>query len=451
MAPAAGEVVGHGTLGDGVSPGSEGLRRTVGRWEIVGLSINDVIGSGVYLLPAAAAGLLGAWSTVSVALAGLGVGLLVLCFAEASSHFDEPGGAYLYTREAFGSFVGFEVGWMTWLARIASVASLLNGLTLAVSFLWPGAAAGWPRILLITSSLAVLTWINVVGVEAGARTAVAFAVGKLLPLLLFVGVGVFHVEWSRVAITRAPELGNLGEAALLLLFAYAGFENTPAAAGEYRNPRKDVPVALLTAMTAIIGIYCLVQVVSLGTLPGLASSESPLADAAARFLGSGAGMILTVGAVVSILGNVGNTTLLGPRYLFALATDGYGPRVLARVHPRYHTPAVAIVVQSSLALALALSGSFVQLAALSVIARLSTYMGTAAAVPFLRKRFAGSGDGFRLPGGALIPGAALLLSLAFVASATVANLLAGALALTVGGIIYRFWSGASPRGADGRG
>jgi amino acid transporter len=251
-------------------------------------------------------------------------------------------------------------------------------------------------------------------------------------------VGVFFVDWSRALAWEAPPAGTLGEAALLLLFAYAGFENAPAAAGEYRNPRRDVPFALLTMIVIITVTYTLVQVVALGTLPGLAASESPLAEAAGQFAGPAAALLLTVGATLSIVGNIGNTTLLGPRYLFALGLDGFGPSALARLHPRYRTPAVAIVVQSVLALVLALSGSFVQLAMLSVVARLTTYIGTAAAVPVLRRRFGTRPNAFRLPGGPTIPILGLLLSVVFLMSAQWQNLVAGLVALAVGAVIYRF-------------
>jgi amino acid transporter len=419
-------------------PSSPALVRAVSRWEIVGLSINDVIGSGVYLLPAAAAALLGATSVWAVVLAGFAVLLLVLCFAEASSHFDQPGGGYLYTREAFGRFIGFEVGWMTWLARVASVASLSNGLALATAFLWPAAAEGTGRTLVITLPLLLLTWINVVGVKQGARAAVFLTIAKTLPLVFFIVVGIFFVDWSRVVAFEAPRAGVMGEAALLLLFAYAGFENSPAAAGEYRNPQRDVPFALLTMILIVTLLYTAVQVVALGTLPGLAESESALAEAASLFTGQWGGLLMTIGAIISIAGNVGNTTLIGPRYLFAIARDGFGPRPLAQVHPKYHTPAAAIVTQSAVSLVLALSGSFVQLAMLSVIARLFTYIGTAAAVPVLRKRYPAREGAFRLPGGALIPVASLLICLVFMASATWQNLVAGAIGLTVGAFLYRF-------------
>ncbi|MGH7559133.1 MAG: APC family permease [Gemmatimonadota bacterium] len=428
--------------GPGPVAASQGpsLKRAVSRWEIVGLALNDVIGSGVYLLPAAAALLLGPASVWAVVLAGAAVALLVLCFAEAASHFDEPGSGYIYTREAFGEFVGFEVGWMTWLARIASIASLSNGFAQALSFLWPAATIGWTRVAVIALPLLFLTWINVVGVKSGARTAVVLTIAKVIPLLVLVAVGLFAVQWDRIFPIPAPPTDRLGEAALLLLFAYAGFENTAAAAGEYENPRRDVPFALLTMIVVVTTLYTAVQVVALGVLPDLAEKVggAPLADAAVVVLGVGGGIMMTVGAAISIEGNVGNTMLAGPRYLYALAVDGYGPRALARVHPRYRTPAAAIVTQAAVALALALSGSFVQLAMLSIIARLATYMGTAAAVPVLRRKLGVAEGGFRLLGGPVIPILALLLCFAFLASAEVANLLAGLVALAVGVVIYAF-------------
>ncbi|HEX6997668.1 MAG TPA: amino acid permease [Gammaproteobacteria bacterium] len=428
------------------APARPALLRTVSRGQLVGLAVNDVVGSGIFLLPAAAAALLGAGSILGVVLAGLAVALLVLCFAEAATYFDEPGGAYLYTREAFGRFVGFEVGWMTWLARLASVASLANGFALAVSFLWPAAAAGAPRAVIATALIALLTWLNVLGVRHGAAAAVALVVAKLVPLAVFVAVGIFFVNWLRVAAVEPPSAGALGEAALLLLFAYAGFENTPAAAGEYRNPRRDVPFALLVMILAVTLLYAAVQLVAVGTLPGIAQAEAPLAAAAGTFLGAGGAWLMTVGGVVSIAGNMGNTVLMGPRYLYALARDGYGPAVLAGVHPEHRTPAAAIVTSSTLALALALTGSFVQLAMLSVVARLVTYVGTAAAVPILRRRFGGRPGAWRLPGGATIPTLALLVSLALLASAAWGNLAAGAAALAAGAVVYRLRRGAA-RGA----
>ncbi|MCW0425891.1 APC family permease [Xanthomonas sacchari] len=418
-----------------------GLVRAVSRWQIVGLSINDVIGSGIYLLPAATAALLGPLSLWAVLLAGVAVALLVLCYAQAASYFDEPGGSYLYAREAFGRFAGFEIGWMIWLTRISSAAALSNGLADAVVRFWPAAAGGGARLGIVIGSLGLLTAINVIGVKSAARTGVALVIGKLVPLLLFVAIGVFYVDWSWAFSGKTPDphdVGNLGEAALLLLFAYAGFENIPAAAGEYRNPRRDVPFALITMIVTVTLIYAAVQVVAQGTLPNVAQSATPLADAASGFGGEALALILTVGATISILGTTSNTVMLGPRFLFALAKDGYGPAFLARVHPRFRTPAAAILLQGVLSLALALSGSFVQLALLSMVTRLFAYIGTAAAVLVLARRYRDRPGALRLPGGPLIPLAALLLALALLLSASWQNLAAAGVALLVGALFYRF-------------
>jgi APA family basic amino acid/polyamine antiporter len=413
------------------------MRRAISRWEIVGFSVNDVIGSGVYLLPAAAAAILGFASVGAVVLAGFAVLLLVLCFAEAGSYFDRPGSAYVYTREAFGDFVGFEVGWMTWLARVSSVSSLTVGFARALGYLWPAANMGWGRVLAMITPAVVLTVVNVIGVKSGVRTAVFLAITKTLPLLVFVFVGIFYVSPALASsVTAKPGSGSLGDAVLLLLFAYAGFENTAAPAGEFKNPRRDVPFALIVQVIIVTLIYSGVQWVALGTLPGVASSQTPLADAAVRFLPWG-GLLMTIGGVLSILGTNSNTVLSGPRYLFALARDGFGPRFLATLHPRYRTPAAAVVVQTCIALPLAFTGSFETLATLSAMARLATYFGTALAVPVLRRKLPQMGA-VRLPGGPAIPVAAALLCVVFAASATVRNLIAGLIALAVGVVIYFF-------------
>ncbi len=430
----------------GPAPEGPALRRAVPRWQIVGLALNDVLGSGVYLLPAAAAALLGPASLWAVAIAGGAVLLIVLCFAEASSRFEEPGGAYLYARTAFGDLAGFEVGWMTWLARVASLSSLSVGFAQALGYLLPAVTDGAPRALAIVLPLAGLAWINVVGVRSGVGAAMVLVASKCVPLLIFAGVGIVHVRWAVVA--GQPEgSGHIGEAALLLLFAYAGFENTPAPAGEFRNPRRDVPFALLVHIACVTSIYVGVQYVALGTLPHLGASETPLADAAAIFLGGWGGILLTFGAAVSILGTNSNTVLAGPRYLLALARDGYGPAFLARVHPRWRTPAAAIVLQTGIALPLALTGSFTALAALSVVARLAAYIATAAAVPVLRRRLPERPGAFRIPGGAVVPVAAVIVSSLLAASAGAAHLVAALVALAAGCVLFLLRRrGAGPMG-----
>jgi len=414
-----------------------GLLRAVSRWQIVALSVNDVIGSGVYLiLPVSAALLLGPASVWAILAAGFAVLLLVLCFAEASSLFDRPGGAIVYTQAAFGDFVGFEVGWMTWIARISSIAGLSVFFARAVGYLWPAAKSGVGQWLTIVLPLLVLTAINVRGVKSGAHTAVVLAWGKVVPLVLFVVVGIFWVDWNRIFPVPMPERANFMKAALLVLFAYAGFENTPAPAGEFRDPKRDVPFALIMQIVIVTAIYTAVQLVALGTVPNLGASPTPLADAAAMMIGPVGGLILTLGAVLSVLGTNNNTVLAGPRYLYALAEMGKLPRVFGRIHPRYRTPYIAILTQTGVALLLMLTGTAEELAVLSAIARLATYIGTAAAVPVLRRKLPATERTIRLPGGPLIPIAALAICLLFLSAAEAKNWIAGGIALAVGAAIY---------------
>jgi len=416
------------------------LRRVATRWQIVGLALNDVIGSGIYLLPAAAAGALGAASLFAVVAAGVMVGLIVLCFAEASSYFDEPGSAYLYTRVAFGDFIGFQVGWMTWLTRVAALASLSVGFARALAFLVPAVESGIGRTLAVAVPLLTLGVINIAGVKGGVRTAMFLVIGKVLPLLLFIFVGLFFISGPVLrGQTAATGGGGLGQAALLLLFAFAGFENTPVLAGEHLSPQRDIPFALVTQITIVTLIYVGVQAVCLGVLPDLAGSSTPLADAAGMFLGSWGGWLLTGGAVISILGTTSNTILAGPRYLFAMAQDGFMPRALGRVHPKTRTPAAAIALQTVVALPLALGGGFEELATLSVVARLATYLGTVAAVPVLRRKLTAAPGAFRLPGGMAIPVAAGALTIALGTSASRQDLMAATLALVAGAGLYG-WS-----------
>ncbi|MEX1246597.1 MAG: amino acid permease [Thermoanaerobaculia bacterium] len=431
------------------TPQAPGFLRAVSRWEIVALSINDVIGSGVYLiLPVAAAALLGPASVWAILAAGFAVLLLVLCFAEAGSLFDKPGGAIVYTRAAFGEFVGFEVGWMTWIARIASEASLSVFFARAVGYLWDGANHGLGQALTIVVPLLALTVINVRGIKSGARTAVFLAFGKIVPLVVLVAVGIFAVNWSRVFPVPLPESGNFMKAALLVLFAYAGFENTAAPAGEFKNPQRDIPFALIVMIAIVMAIYTLVQLVAIGTIPNLGQSPTPLADAGRLLLGPAGGLLLTVGAVLSVLGTNNNTILAGPRYLYALAESGRLPRALARIHPRYRTPYVAILTQGGVALGLigidayrhsvapGALGIAENLAVLSAMARLATYIGTCLAVPVLRRKLPSTPRTIRLPGGPVIPIAALVICLLFLSAAEKKNFIAAGIALAVGALIY---------------
>ena len=413
------------------------------------LAVNGVVGSGVYLiLPVSAAKLLGPASVWAILGAGAVVLLLVLCFAEAATLFDQPGGAYLYTRAAFGDFVGFEVGWMTWIARTVAVASLSVFFSRVVGDIWPGAREGLGQALTIVGVLGALTWINVRGIKAGARTTVVLTVGKLLPLVLLAAVGLVSAPWGRSFPVPAPDPANFGAAALLVLYAYSGFEATSGPAGEYQDPKKNLPFALIAQLAVVTALYTLVQLVAIATVPDLGHAKTPLSDAGRALMGPAGGLLLTLGAALSVLGTNNGSILAGPRYLYALAESGRLPPAFARIHPRYRTPSIAILTQSGIALAVIASDALLhridpgafgvaeELALISIIARLVTYLGTCLAVPVLRRKMAASPRAFRLPGGAAIPIAATIVCLLLLTAVEARVWIAGAIAAGAGAMVY---------------
>lgn len=417
------------------APSRGGLVRGIGRASMVALFVNAVVGAGIFGLPSSVHALLGPYALLAYVACALLVLLVVLCFAEVSSRFEDSGGPYLYARAAFGPFVGFQVGWLVWLTRVTAFAALCNLLIDYLGHLWPAAASGGVRVALACAVTLAITAVNVRGVRAAALVTNAFTIGKLAALLLFVAVGVFFIEPSRFVPGRVPALGDFSAAVLLLVFAFTGFETATVPAGEVRDPRRTLPFAILASMALIVPLYLLIQLVSIGTLPDLGTSSAPLADAAQRFAGSAGAAVVVVGALVSISGTLNGLVLAAPRLLYAMAAQGQLPGALARVHPRFHTPHLAIVLTAACMLALTLSGSFLTAVALSTITRLLAYAATCVAVPVLRRREDAAPAAFRVPAGGAVVATALLLIAWLVMHARAEELRNVAIAMAAGVVL----------------
>jgi amino acid transporter len=409
------------------------LRRALGRWDLTGVGINQVIGSGIFLLPASLALQVGGWSWIAVALVALLALLIALNFAEAGSRFEGTGGAYLYTRAAFGRFVSFEVGWMLWVARATSWASVVNGLADALGYYWPGALGGLLRTAIIATVVLSIMAVNLIGIRQSAIVVNTLTWAKLTPLVIFILVGLPYVTPAALVPGVAPGWEQISTSALLLIFAFGGYETIPVPAGEAKDPRRAVPFAMIATVLVVAVVMILVQIVSLGTLPGLAASRTPLADAAVLFMGGSGALLMTAGATVSMTGNNMGQALSGSRNLYALAEQGDLPRLFGRVHPRFQTPDFAIVFTSLVALVLALSGSFVAMAAASAVARLLVYAGTCASVLVLRREGRAA---FTIPGGPVVPVVALVVSVAILYGASALQLQVGIVAIAVGAALF---------------
>jgi len=415
------------------------LKRELGRWDLTAMGINIVVGAGIFLVPAQAAYLVGSWAPVVCIFLGF-TGLIIgLCFAEVGSRFDETGGPYLYTRAAFGRFAAFEVGWMAWFTRAAAQASVVNGLVLALGFYWPAVRGPLGRTLVIVGLTSFLAYINVRGVRLSARLINGLTIGKLVPLATFGLVGLFFVDTARLVPSGPVSWSQASSAALLLLFIFSGYEVIAVPAGEARNPRGAVPFAILATVAVITVVNTLVQVVGEGTLPSLASSQTPLADAAFGFMGRGGALLIGVGSVVSMTGTSAGQLLTASRLLFALGENRDLPTFFARVHPRFRTPSNAVLFSAAVTLTLALSGSFAALAAASAVARLITFLGVCTATLRLRHhRFDGlvRPAAFVTPFGPLVPVLGTILSLGILAGASRQQIVAGVLALVGGAGLF---------------
>jgi amino acid transporter len=302
--------------------------------------------------------------------------------------------------------VGFEVGWLTFWTRVLSGAANLNVFVLYFAALVPlaGTTGGRAATMLLVG--AVVTVINVIGVRQATWTVNLFTVAKLLPLFLLIGLGLPHVR-QEVLQTQTAAAPDWTQAVLLLVFAYGGFEAALIPAGEARDPRRDTGFALLTALAVIATVYMLVQLVVVGVVPQAAQAKAPIAAAFGVLLGPAGVIFASVAAMLSVYGWTMGNVLASPRVLYSMAERGALPGFLARVHPRFQTPHVAIVVYVVCVLALALGGTFAGNAVLAAIVRLVYYALTCLALPIFRSRKM-EPPGFHLAGAVVVAPVALV-------------------------------------------
>ena len=302
------------------------LVRSIRPWDLVGVVINGVIGAGIFGLPSKVFALAGNYSLISFILCAVCVALIVLSFAEVGSRFSATGGPYLFARETYGPLTGFTVGWLVWIARITSFSANINLLPAYLGFFFPAVATGLPRAVILTAIVVLLAVLNVRGVRKVADASNVFAMGKLLVFLIFIVVGLFFIVPGRFVLAAAPDYRSFSQTVLLLVYAFTGFEMALIPAGEIRNPERILPWALLVGMSIVVAADIAIQVVCIGTLPGLAASQRPLADAAATFLGNGGAVMITAGIVFSLSGNLNVLILSASRVMFAMAEHGQLPR-----------------------------------------------------------------------------------------------------------------------------
>jgi amino acid transporter len=421
-----------------------GLIRTVGSWTLAASIVNIIVGAGIFEVPSSLAAAVGAYAPFAFAACAAAIGAIAVCFAEGGSRVATSGGAYGYIATAFGPLAGFIAAVLLAFSDVLACGGIAAALGDVVASLAPTAWQTTVRIVLITSLIGGLAVVNILGVSGAARLSNLATIVKLLPLVVFVVVGVSAVHAGNFTLRGLPADARIGHGLILALFTFTGMEGALAASGEVRNPSRTIPQALAIAMLGVTILYMGIQSVAQGILgPSLASTKVPLADAMAQISPS-LRVLMLAGAAFSMFGWLCSDILCSPRILFALSRDGLLPQALGRLHARRHTPYAAILCYGAVALTLALSGTFNELAVLSALAVAPLYMGGCAAAWHLSRREVAL-DGpplrFRWLGAAAVVGIVSMALLIALGSAKeifgLAALLAGSAAIY--GLQTRTW------------
>jgi len=396
-----------------LSEPAKGLVRTIGRWSLVALIINTMIGASIFGLPALIAARLGRWSPIGFLVAFVGITIIAACMAEVASQFREAGGPYLYARMAFGRFLAIQNGWLTWLSRIAAVSAVANLFIIYLAEFFPRVRTPFAKAGVLTILIGFLAVVNYRGVTGGNRLSNFFTVTKVALLGFFVVTGLtalaLHPAIRVTPAATQTAAADWFEAVLLMIYSYGGFEAALIATGETRDARKDIPFALFTGIGATTLLFIAVQYLVIHTIPNVATSSAPAVDSARRFLAPLGVRIVAAGTLVSAYGYLSANMLHTPRITFAMGERGDFPAFFGKIHPRFRTPHLSIVIFAIVLLLFSIAGNFRWNAMLSSVARLFVYGSVAAALRALRKKQP-QAEAFRLPYGILIAGLALLFT-----------------------------------------
>lgn len=419
----------------------EGLIRAVGVRGLTAAIINYTIGAGIFVLPAVVAGKVGNAAPMIYVVCAVAIALIVMCFAEAGSRVPLSGGTYAYAETAFGPYVGFMIAMLLWLgANVLASAAVANVSVDTLGQIFPVFSRPAARTGFLIAMYAFFAYINIRGVKAGSRAVQTVTVGKLLPLLLLVALGLFAAKGSNLSWPGLPPAADVSRTAMMLIFAFMGFESALTPSGEVKDPVRTVPRAIFIALVSVTILYILIQVVSQGVLGAeLASNDkAPLAETARRVMGNAGRILVLVGAAISTFGFVGGDVLCSPRAVYALGRDGLLPAVFGRVHEKFRTPHVAIVTHAILCALLAVTGSFNALVVLSVLSALVVYLVCClATIQLQRKNIRVEGSiPYKVPGGRIVPLLASAIVIWLMTSSTSREFIALSIAIAVLTLIY---------------
>jgi basic amino acid/polyamine antiporter, APA family len=417
------------------SKNSYEIVRGIGRWDLVALMVNITIGSGILGLPAKLFALTGVYSVLALVLCAMLLAIVAICFAEVGSRFTTTGGPYLFTRTAFGTTPGFIVGWLYWVSRVLTFATICNLLVVYVVRVVPALQGPAWRAAIISLVVLGIAIVNLRGIRQATIVSNGLTLLKVSLLLVFGVVGIFAANAWPSAPPPLPPAADFSDAMLLGIFAFVGFEAALVSAGETRNPRRDVPFSVAMSLLIVLVLYAGVQIVCIAAVPELAKSTAPFADAAVMLWGPAGEQVIAIGAIVIMLGSLNSGFLATSRLPFAFAEQGDVPVVLARVHPRFRTPHVAIIASAVLVWLSTMASTFLSAITLATSTRMVVYIAGCIALIALRRRVDAPAAGFVAPFGPAIAIIASVLSFALLANASSRELVQLATATLVGVVL----------------
>jgi len=453
------------------APAARGLRRGLGPWASASIVVGTIIGTGVFLKTAVMAQYGGSplWVLAAWAVAGVLSFAGAMTYAELGAMFPASGGEYIYLRHGYGAFMGYLYAWNRfWIVTPASIAAYAVGSATFLATAVPLGSVGGVKPVGI-ALIVLFTAVNCMNVRSGGRLQTVLTVMKVVMILGLAAGALFapHGTWANLGGSAGfPGFGAFGAMVLAALWAYDGWNNLPMAAGEIRDPQRNLPRATIYGALAVLATYALVNLGYFHALPFAevvtsSSNKYPEAPAVAakvatQFLGGTTQAVLAVAMTISALSAMNGSMLTGARVPYAVAKDGLAPLALARLSAGARVPAISVAVQGVLACVLALSGSFDQLTDAVVFASWLFYALNAGSVLMLRRRQPARVRPFRVPGFPFVPLAFIAMALLLIGNTIVTSPGPSALGLgmtALGGLFYlaflRGKARPAPQGDDG--